>query len=151
MPYFPVSLENQNGKTALVIAIEKDNIDMARVLLSHAADANASRKNWPLSTAVMHNNIPMVELLVEYGANVNDVINDQSLLTLAIRYRNNQKRNMDLIKCLAKHGLDPLPDLEIGPLENALNYMDEELVKYLIQRYHIMPSAKRYQLAVGKQ
>ncbi|KAI2627703.1 ankyrin repeat-containing domain protein [Hypoxylon sp. NC1633] len=72
----PNNLGNRYGGTALGTAIQRNRYDIAEILLEAGADPNASerlesRRGTPLRYAVFSQNIPMVQLLLSHGADVN--------------------------------------------------------------------------------
>jgi len=66
---------NEWGQTELMIAVEADDIDLARRLLENKAHPNATSKDGQLDTALhlaaMQENKAMCELLLDKGARVN--------------------------------------------------------------------------------
>ena len=66
---------NEWGQTELMIAVEADDIDLARRLLENKAHPNATSKDGQLDTALhlaaMQENRAMCELLLDKGARVN--------------------------------------------------------------------------------
>ena len=66
---------NQLGQTELMIAVEADDIDLAKRLLENKAHPNATSKDGQLDTALhlaaMQENKAMCELLLDKGARVN--------------------------------------------------------------------------------
>jgi len=62
-----------DGTTALFMAVEKGHIDIARLLLGHNADVNATHRGGsnPLHLAVQGNSHQMIELLLQSGCDVN--------------------------------------------------------------------------------
>jgi ankyrin repeat protein len=62
----------QRNKTALMIAVDEGNVEMARLLLDHGADPNATTEygHRPLLRAVYRGNVELASLLIERGAEV---------------------------------------------------------------------------------
>lgn len=61
------------GNTALMISIDKQKIETAKVLIELGANVNYEKKNSqsPLRIAISKNDIEMVKLLINSGADVN--------------------------------------------------------------------------------
>jgi len=65
---------DQQGKTALIIAVENKKLQLTEALLLNQTDPNLPRTTdgqTPLGIAVVNGHIEMVELLMKYGANPN--------------------------------------------------------------------------------
>ncbi|MBX3168144.1 MAG: ankyrin repeat domain-containing protein [Candidatus Eremiobacteraeota bacterium] len=67
---FPVNLCERDGRcSALISAVEAGRIRTARVLLEHGADVNLGRPGvTPLMRAAYRGSLPLVELLLAFGA-----------------------------------------------------------------------------------
>ncbi|KAM0256055.1 hypothetical protein ACHAQJ_005254 [Trichoderma viride] len=67
------NIQDQDGLTALSVAVDNNNISICRLLLAHKADPNlVSEKSLsPLISSVRKGNLDIVKLLVENGADVN--------------------------------------------------------------------------------
>ena len=63
-----------SGETALLMAVKKNDIEMARLLLQHGADVTHGDLdgNTPRSIAISNNNYAIVKLLKEFSKNAND-------------------------------------------------------------------------------
>jgi len=68
-----VNAQDIHGMSALMLAVMKNNIDMAQKFLGHDADANVQniRGRTVLMWAAFNDSIPMVELLLGHGATIN--------------------------------------------------------------------------------
>ena len=66
-----VDAVDKAGETALVVAASKGDVEMARILLDHGADAELRSSAKPLIRAVSGDNVEMAKLLIERGADVN--------------------------------------------------------------------------------
>ncbi len=95
-----VNAVDKEGSTALMIAAEKGDIELARVLLQNGADVNARNRDGytALMYAAYKGSAEVVELLLENNADVN--ARDKDGWT-ALRYAVLQGRN-DIVKLLAK-------------------------------------------------
>jgi ankyrin repeat protein len=66
-----------DGKTALHLAVRRNNYEAATLLIAKGADIEASSPRTPLYLAVRHNRPAMVEALIKAGANVN-IVDDRN-------------------------------------------------------------------------
>ena len=68
-----INKENYFGKTALILAIEKGNVNLVRELMNKGAFVNKTNylQNCPLGYAVAHNKPEIVNMLLKKGADVN--------------------------------------------------------------------------------
>ena len=66
-----VSYADENGRTALQLAVENNHLEIAIILLSAKANPNHSRHdgNTPLHTACFMGSTQLAVMLIEYGAN----------------------------------------------------------------------------------
>ncbi|XP_055957884.1 transient receptor potential channel pyrexia-like [Patella vulgata] len=84
--------------TPLITACTNNNINITRMLLKARCDVNVSYAGRSaLMNAIKHQNTELVELLLTYGADVNET----DVLLKAAQYR-----NMKLVKLLTKYGAD---------------------------------------------
>ena len=85
---------NNYGQNALHIAVENNNIEIAKILLENNININVQTINdhlTPLIIATIHNNIEMCELLINYEPNFdNQDIYGNSVLCHAIMNKSNQ-------------------------------------------------------------
>jgi ankyrin repeat protein len=65
------NVEDEQGRTALSYAVEKDELETVRVLLANGADPNAGRMNLPLQVAAHRGSTAVVEVLLQAGADPN--------------------------------------------------------------------------------
>lgn len=118
-----------------------NEFEMIEYLLKHGADVNAREHYFdgdsPLMLAVGKNNLDLVKLLVEHGANPNikyiDEVGDTEGYTpflLAI-----QNNNFDMVKLLVEHGANVNSEADCGdtPLSLAVERNNFEMVKYLVE------------------
>lgn len=68
-----VRCKDRMGRTLLMYAVMKKNIDFVQWLIDQGSDVNAKdKKNWqPIHFAAQQKNLPMVKLLLENGADIN--------------------------------------------------------------------------------
>jgi len=91
-----VNITYEKGMTPLMIAVEKNNIEMVAYLLSQDADINAQNDEGmtPLMMAVKNQNIDMVEYLLSHDADINAINkNSQKAMNIA-------KNNENIVKML---------------------------------------------------
>lgn len=76
-----------NNRTPLIYAIEQQNIEVAKTLISSGADVNFHQPDHgdtPLTAAAYYGQMPVVKLLISKGANINARDSSgQSVLTWA--------------------------------------------------------------------
>jgi len=121
--------------------VRDNNVDAARKAINQdGVDVNAqSSGGWtPLFTAINKQNLEMVKLLIEHGANVNYKMKDVGHNALFIA---SQQNNKGIIQLLLEKGLDINQQNKFGetPLFWATNWVDSqrkdhiEIVKFLIK------------------
>lgn len=100
-----VNVTNDDAQTALMAAVEMDNVEAAKLLLDHNADVySAGMHPVPLLVMAMHNrpepNVEMVRLLLNHGAGVNerDMLG-WSPLTIAA-----SRNNLEVAEVLLNYG-----------------------------------------------
>ncbi len=125
-----IEASNNQGKTPLVLAIEKNNIDLVDILLKEGAypDGRLSKSNIiPVVTAVIKDNADILSLLIRYGVDLQYTDNSgQSLLHLA---------GVETVNILVDNGLDPnIKDAEgLTPLLYAIRLGKVEVSKKLVE------------------
>lgn len=86
----PNTRERLRGRSALHLAVRKDDFEIARILLDHGADVNAVSDDLltPLHIAVGNQSALMVRLLLFFKANANPPKNlvGKTLLYMAVEY-----------------------------------------------------------------
>jgi hypothetical protein len=122
-----VNAQNQNGNTALHLAVYNNNEETAKSLIEFGADVNAQNQNGntALHLAVYNNNKETAKSLIEFGADVNaQNQNGDTALHLAV-YNNNEETAKALISDKAntsienKFGQNPL-NYALANKQNAL-------------------------------
>lgn len=89
--------------TPLYYAVDKNHMDIIRILLMHGADPNEKvAVNTPLFRAVLNGNVDVSRLLLVHGADVN--MKDPTGLT-ALTYAV-LKDNVNIVRVLLNHGAD---------------------------------------------
>ena len=95
---------DQHGRTALHIAAEEGNVELARLLVYHGANLNALDKNilsTPLVWAVVHGRRDVAKLLLESGADPNTTGPMGSALE-------NAAGDAEMTELLVTHGARPM-------------------------------------------
>jgi ankyrin repeat protein len=118
------NVEDEQGRTALSYAVEKDELETVRVLLANGADPNAGRMNLPLQVAAHRGLTVIVEVLLQAGADPNRQAGylytaggkhfgpgDPSPLYLAIQPGDflvlQESALLDVVRLLLARGADP--------------------------------------------
>jgi ankyrin repeat protein len=111
------NVEDEQGRTALSYTVEKDELEIVRVLLAHGADPNMGRLNLPLQVAAHRGSTAVVEALLRARADPNrrasyleiprrgpsrSFGDSNSPLYLAIR-----SAQLDAVRLLLARGADP--------------------------------------------
>ena len=135
-----VNNRNYEGFTLLSLAVIRNNIEMAELLLKYKADVNAEvdLTDSVLIGAVDNNNMEMVKLLLSYGADIDyQGFRGRTALFCALEY--NRKENIEMVKLLIKNKADVniAYDGDYGNEETPLMYAAmkgyKETVKILIE------------------
>ena len=68
-----VTCRDRMGRTLLMYAVMKKDVDFVQWLIDQGSDVNAKdKKNWQaIHFTAQHKNLPMVKLLLENGADIN--------------------------------------------------------------------------------
>ena len=80
----PIDGVNQSGECALSLVVRKGEVEIARWLIDHGADANVSA--WPMIEAVSLGNLELVKLFVQHGADINCVFGHPKSTPLSQAY-----------------------------------------------------------------
>ena len=102
-----VNNRNYEGFTLLSLAVIRNNIEMAELLLKYKADINAvvDIKSSVLMIAVDNNNMEMVKLLLSYGADI-DYQGFRGITALFSALEYDRKENIEMVKLLIKNKAD---------------------------------------------
>ena len=131
-----MNTKNEEGMTALTLAIGYECIDIAKYLLEKGADVNVKNTYGytTLMLAVNNRYIDIVKYLVEKGADVNAKdIDGMTALTIAVK-----KDNIDIVKYLVEKGADVNAkenDEGMTPLMFAVTKSASiDIVKFLVEK-----------------
>ncbi|MFA5119029.1 MAG: ankyrin repeat domain-containing protein [Candidatus Omnitrophota bacterium] len=121
-----VNVKNNAGETPLSLAVEDNNIRIARILIENGANLNMTKPSL-LEAAISNNSVEMVELLVRNNIDVNLPCHDGSALYCAVT-----KPNYQITELLLKYGAA----VDIGeqmntPLIAAIDKEDYDLVEVM--------------------
>lgn len=95
-----VNEADSKGRTALLLAVEKGQIDAVRLLLNHGADTqiHVPRTGRPLTVAIRNKHWDIATMLIEAGADPN---------AGGVAYYVILEGQLDLLRLMLTHGLDP--------------------------------------------
>lgn len=119
-----VNFKDSLERTALYYAVNNGFLECADVLLYHGANPNfASPEATPLQIATYYNDTATIRLLLDYKANVNQVLDNKTAFSVAI-----QQGNITAAKYLLARGADS--KLAFPQFYGAA-YSDSETLKFL--------------------
>ncbi|MDX1701980.1 MAG: HEAT repeat domain-containing protein, partial [Melioribacteraceae bacterium] len=133
----------QDGWSPLMLTIESNSLDKAKILVEHGADPSLTcwivpkktrRANTPLHEAATRNLDDFVKLFLEHGVDVNKRDDTNHGYTPLIIAAGN--KNYELSSYLISKGADPLLELRSGtisPLYNAFYSKDYTLIKLFLE------------------
>ena len=155
-----VNTIDEDGNSPLLLALKNHNTKIIKILLAHGANVNMTKKeeDWPLLIAAKNNNIEIITMLLNHGANVNPTAQMEMNRTaweyspwrnshnpypyeeseivlntpLLIAVKNN---NIKIIKMLLNHGADIETRNKDGesPLSVAIQKNKIELIEMLLK------------------
>lgn len=124
------------GQTALHLAANSRSLDIVELLLARSAKVNIYDGNGftPLYAAVFYNQIEMAQLLIEHGADVNEVneyCGERSLLHEAA-----ENNYFEIVQVLVEYGANINAQDRYGktPLHTAIEEEHLEVAKYLYDK-----------------
>jgi ankyrin repeat protein len=129
-----LELKANNGATALMVAVNAQNTRGARILLEAGANANTSDAKGitPLmKTMEVGDNVELVNLLVEHGADMNARNPEGKPVLLIYSYRNRIPAHQELIKLGADVNIQDKEGKT--PLIKAVMEGNLDMVKILIE------------------
>ena len=132
-----IETRDSNGATPLLLAVETDNLTMAKLLLSYKADANRSTNTTlfsPLIIAIENrSNLELIKLLLDHGANANQP-DYENMMPLHVAV---EKEDIRVINMLLDCGADVNADSHCNPstaLGMAIKQASLEVTEVLIRR-----------------
>jgi ankyrin repeat protein len=134
-PRLADTVDNQR-RTPLLIAVESGRRDTVRLLLDAGASPNLANNKGqtPLSSTLFHGKL-MVQLLLSYGADINEIdSSEQGLLHKAVRYN-----CAEVIPILLEFGADPnVRDArDCTALGTVIDDGYYSVIQYLISDRHV--------------
>lgn len=107
-----INIQNNQKITPLTLAIWSGFIPLAAALLQAGArlDILDARNRSPLYFAVKRNDVKAIRLLLDFGANPNEVVGNYGLLSLAAKFGNDEAISL-LIEAGARHDVGNIPPL----------------------------------------
>jgi|GEM_PF-3402139 len=116
---------NPVGISPLAIAAATNKLEAAKWLINKGAKVCISNHigETPLTYSVAKRYSGMCKLLLENGANPNDICNGQPVLIMAIR-----RTDWDCVKLLLDHGADPMLKDKDG--SNAYSYTERHIILF---------------------
>ena len=136
--YDDLEAVDENGSTALILAIENQKKETALLLIASGASVNCqNQKNQtPLLLACQHDQLaPIVEQLVSKGANVNEIDETGMTPLLSACYQG----HLQIVKALINNGanVSVKDDFGCNALIMAAKGGHSHLAKFLLQRNDI--------------
>ena len=118
----------------LILAIQNGSVEAVKLLLKFNANVNITTDfsgMTPIHWASVEENIEIIELLINAGANVNqkDLDGETPLLSCHRVFHS----SAETVECLLKHGADPNIHGDISPLQRFVLNNDIASVKLLIE------------------
>ena len=137
-----INQKNNEGATALCAAVAVQRHDLVKLLIDNEANVNQYCGTiTPLILATDAGNLEIVKYLVDHGADVNAVENDDHKWSALIMAA--EKGHLDIVKYLVEHGAnieyDAVGDYDIKTiyvtaLSQAIRRNHIDIVKYLISK-----------------
>lgn len=133
-----VNLQDDEGNSLLLLAVEQQNTELAQLLLEKHANPDLANKNGasPLTVAIKQQNHAMVALLLKHNANPDQSSKEVTPLLLAA-----SKQDTTTLEMLLKKGANP--DVfykdHISPLTLSIEKENASMVKMLLE-HHANPN-----------
>lgn len=130
----PVNRTDDDGNSALLVAVATWSIDMARLLLENGADPNFGPSDSdmsPFSLAARQNQVELVQLMLEHGADVNSPLSNGDTPINACMCHGVRSQ---IVETLLIAGANPNQKTRNGktPLIEALTMHRVDLVRLLL-------------------
>lgn len=96
-------------KLILFKAIQADDVETVKSLLDAGANVNEydEHGNTPLFLACVQSNLSIAQLLLEYGANINEERTDEEMSCTTLLTTFTVLENVEIVKFLLEHGANP--------------------------------------------
>jgi ankyrin repeat protein len=131
-----VNINEFSSFPLISLTVRKNNFEMTKYLLKYGVNVNVvdDTGNTPFSIAYVNTYYPIMELLLENGADINCKNIKHDLLTPLLDCTSNRV-NFTMIKFLVEHDADVNVKDKEGrpPLFFAIYYKKLEIVKYLVE------------------
>lgn len=134
------NMRDEKGIPLLYFAIQNRSHDIARALLDNKANPDemgtyGEDDSYPLHLAIRLNDVEMVQILLDYGANVNKLTYSDNRTPLALAVEADSPR---LVATLCRFGavVDQAFDIPIGstdrPLKTAYDFVKSKQIKTIL-------------------
>lgn len=138
---YETTTKNSLGNTPLIMACMESNLHIAELLLKAGVgieDRNVEDKT-ALAIACEMTDIPMIKLLIEYGADVNAIVSNMSIsiisnmIDMQEEIKIDTTKFLEILKYFVEHGyeLDNKKSLE-PELISAVWYEAFDVIEYLV-------------------
>ncbi|XP_057318733.1 ankyrin-1-like [Microplitis mediator] len=108
-----INVVTKDYETALIFSIKNENFNLFKILLDAGAEVNPVNLP-PLFVAIEKNCYTMTKRLIERGANINTIYNNQTALIIAV-----EKENLKIAKLLIRNKADI--NIEVAVAKTALS------------------------------
>ena len=124
--------------TPAVAALAGRHFDLARVLRDNGSSLEPRGDiGWsPLHSAVCREDLEMIQVLLDYGVDVNSQTDGGSTPLLFVMWSNSKNPDLRVARLLLDHGADPNLRTQTGetPMHRASKYGRIEIARLLIER-----------------
>ena len=129
-----VNAQDRHGNTALMYAVNMENLEIIKLLINNRADVTIQRTNdgWtPLmeATGIYNNKIEIMQLLIDSGANINvqDSLGYTPLMWATLQ------EDLEAVKLLVNSGADISIENNRGDtaIDLAITYESNDIADYL--------------------
>lgn len=124
----PVDAQNESAETALHLAAQSGNKELAELLLQAGAAVNSRNdcKRTPLALAASRGHLPLAELLIAAGAELESRDGEGATPFLSAVGRRAENRNMMRLLARAGANLHALDDYKRSALDLASRYLHKD-------------------------
>ncbi|KAJ9634548.1 hypothetical protein H2199_009005 [Coniosporium tulheliwenetii] len=136
------------GRTLLHHAVDSQSVEMLVLVLSRNVPLSCkdSFGHSPIHDCVLHGTLKTLRLLIEWGANVNDLTNvGVSPLLMAVSIR-----DLQMARALLENGADPNHSFEPGPtFEVTTDFGDRRMTESFCAGTPLLAAFPLYQVSLG--